>query len=373
MNIACDIRVFLSGETGVGTYFRNLLNQLAANDRQNRYMLFSSSWKARFPLAKIPGFADRRLVDTRIPVKILNWLWYHWQVPPLEFFFREKITVAHSPTPMLLPCRGIKIITIHDLFFITDQDRVQPESRRYFRSQLRRNVGRADGIICVSQATCSQLLEMFPAAAAKTRVIHHGVAPLFFAAPVRPKELHKKYALPEKYILFTGTIEPRKNLPTLLQALIKLKQNGIVIPLVIAGGRGWGVGEFLALEKELGSQVSEIGYVDDADLPFLYQEAQLFVFPSLAEGFGLPLLESLASGTPVLCSDIPVFHEIGHELPTYFKATAVAELAEKIDLLWKQNKEAGREMRIAHARKFTWRDTAARTLDFYRHLAQGQT
>jgi glycosyltransferase involved in cell wall biosynthesis len=370
MNVACDIRVFLSGETGVGTYYKNLLAQLAAMDRQDRYLLFSSSWKTRFPPAKLPGFSDRRLIDARIPVMALNWLWYHWQVPSLEFFFREKIAVAHSPTPMLLPCRGKKIVTVHDLFFVTDSRLVQPESRRYFRSKLRRNLDRADGIICVSQATCSQLLEMFPAAAAKTEVIRHGVAPLFFSAPARAEGVREKYALPEKYILFTGTIEPRKDLPTLLRALLWLKREGIVIPLVIAGSRGWGAGEFLALAGELGSQVSEIGYVDEADLPVLYRQAQLFVFPSLAEGFGLPLLESLASGTPALCSDIPVFHEIGHELPTYFKATDVADLAEKIAFLWEQDKENGREKRIAHARNFTWQDAAARTLAFYRSLAR---
>jgi len=370
MNIACDIRVFLSRETGVGTYYKNLLKQLAASDRQNRYLLFSSSWKVRFPQAKIPGFTDQRLIDARIPVRVLNWLWAHWQVPALEFFFREKIAVAHSPTPMLLPCRGKKIITIHDLFFVTDQKLVQPDSRRYFRRQLGRNIERADGIICISQATCAQLLEMFPAAAAKTTVIHLGVAPQFFTASGRPEELHEKYSLPEKYILFTGTIEPRKNLPALLGALIQLKQKGIVIPLVIAGSRGWGAGEFLVLARELGSQVREIGYVDDGDLPRLYQGAQLFVFPSTAEGFGLPLLEALASGTPVLCSDIPVFHEIGQALPTYFKPAAVTDLAEKIDFLWKQDKAVGREKRIAHARNFTWQDSAARTLALYLRLAQ---
>jgi glycosyltransferase involved in cell wall biosynthesis len=373
MNIACDIRVFLAAATGVGTYYKNLLNQLAVSDRKNRYLLFSSSWKQRFPHAKTPGFIDQRLIDARIPVKVLNWLWHHWQFPPLEFFFREKIAISHSPTPMLLPCLGKKIITIHDLFFITNQQLVQSESRRHFRRQLRENVCRADGIICVSQATRSQLLDMFPEAAAKTKVVYHGVAPLFFADNRSPVELRRKYLLPEKYILFTGTIEPRKNLPALLQALLKLKQTGICIPLVIAGHRGWGADEFLALEKELGGQIHELGYVDDADLPSLYREAQLFVFPSLAEGFGLPLLESLASGTPVLCSDIPVFHEIGHELPTYFKTTDVPGLADKLNFLWQQNKAAGREIRIAHARNFTWQDTAAQTLAFYRHLDQGQT
>jgi glycosyltransferase involved in cell wall biosynthesis len=369
MNIACDIRVFLSRETGVGTYYRNLLNHLAASDGQNRYLLFSSSWKERFPRAKIPRFADCRLVDARLPVKALNWLWYNWRRPSLEFFFKEKIAVSHSPTPMRLPSHGKNIITVHDLFFIDDENRVQPESRRYFRARLGENVARADGIICVSQATRSRLLEIFPAVAGKTRVIHHGVAPHFFAAGEPRCSGRVKYVLPEKYILFTGTIEPRKNLSTLLKALIELKRSGVVIPLVIAGSRGWGNGEFTALASELAGQVREIGYVADADLPDLYRQAQFFVFPSLAEGFGLPLLESLACGTPVLCSDIPVFHEIGLELPSYFQATSILELGEKMASLWRQSNESGREARSTHARRFSWKECAASTLSFYRDLA----
>jgi len=372
MNIACDIRVFLAGETGVGTYFKNLLQHLALVDRHNRYLLFSSSWKGRFPLAKVPAFVDQRLVDARFPVKSLNWLWNKWHYPPLESFFKEAITIAHSPTPMLLPCRGKKIITVHDLFFITDPRLVQPESRRYFRSRLGRSTELADGIICVSQATCSQLLGLFPDLAAKTRVIHHGVAPHFFSTEVPHPGWREKYLLPDRYILFAGTIEPRKNLPVLLQALRRLKQGGLVLPLVIAGSRGWGLGKFNALLDDLPGQVHEIGYVEDADLPSLYRDAQLFVFPSLAEGFGLPLLESLAVGTPVLCSDIPVFHEIGSTLPEFSNQSDPSELAEKIAFLWKQNKETGASARIAHARKFSWQDSAARTLAFYGQIEREQ-
>ncbi|MBN2400190.1 MAG: glycosyltransferase family 4 protein [Candidatus Aminicenantes bacterium] len=373
MNIACDIRVFLAAETGVGTYFKNLLNQMAAIDRENRYLLFTSSRKVRFHAARIPAFADRRLIDARIPVKVLNWLWHHWHYPPLEFFFKETIAVAHSPSPMLLPSRGKSIITVHDLFFITQPERVQNESRRHFRRQLGRSVNRADGIICISETTRSQLLSMFPGLAAKTRVIRHGVAPAFFSAPGDHSELRKKYRLPERYILFTGTIEPRKNLPTLLRALLRLKAAGIVIPLVIAGSRGWGLDEFIVLRKELADQVHELGYVAVEDLPSVYRQAQLFVFPSLAEGFGLPLLESLAVGTPVLCSDIPVFHEIGGTVPVFFNNSRETELADKIAWLWKQDKDTGMEAGIAQALKFSWQDSAARTLTFYRQIAREQT
>ena len=274
MNIACDIRVFLAAETGVGTYFKNLLSHMALTDDQNRYLLFSSSWKMPFPTAKIPAFTDRRLADARIPVKALNWLWHHWQRPRLEFFFKEAITVSHSPTPMPLPCRGKRIITIHDLFFVTHRELVQSESRRHFRRRLGQSVDRADGIICVSQTTRSRLLEMFPTLSAKIRVISMESRCLFFSCSGIHSELRQKFNLPEKYILFTGTIEPRKDLPTLLRALLKLKGNGLVIPLVIAGKRGWGAAEFIALRDELGGQVHELGYVDTGELPrFVPQRA----------------------------------------------------------------------------------------------------
>jgi glycosyltransferase involved in cell wall biosynthesis len=370
MNIACDIRVFLTGETGVGIYFRNLLTGLAAADRQNRYLLFSSSWKNRFAAEKLPLFAQRRLVDARVPVRLLNWLWHRFRRPALESFFREEIAVAHSPSPMILPCRGRKIITVHDLFFVTDQELVQPESRRYFRARLSESVGHADGIVCVSQATRSQLLEMFPAAEAKIRVIHHGVAPHFFTASADGEDTRSKYGLPEKYALFIGTIEPRKNLPLLLRALRALKRSAITVPLVIAGSRGWGLSGWRELRDELGDQVHEIGYVAEADLPALYRGAHFFVFPSLAEGFGLPLLEAMASGTQVLCSELPVFREIGGNLPVFFEAGNETDLAAKIDDLWRRDRDGGREERIAHARTFTWQESASRHLDFYRHCAK---
>jgi glycosyltransferase involved in cell wall biosynthesis len=372
MNIACDMRVFLSGETGIGTFYKNLLDQLALIDEENRYLLLSSSWKVRFPVAKVPDFANRRLVDARIPVKVLNGLWNHLPFPALESLFNEKVDISHSPTPMLLPCRGKRIITIHDLFPLARPHLVQGENRSRFPERLRKNVSRADGIVCISHATRARLLTVFPDAEAKTRVIHLGVSPRFFADPGQAGGLREKYRLPEKYALFTGTIEPRKNLPMLLQALLALKRDGIVVPLVIAGGRGWELAPFLRLKEELRGQVHEIGYVDSGELPGLYRGAQFFVFPSLEEGFGLPLLESMAAGTPVLCSDIPVFHEIGGRLPVFFDLADVSGLAAEISALWERGKETGMEERIAHARKFTWPESATQTLAFYRQLEAEQ-
>src|SRR4030042_1056628 len=118
MRIGFDLRSFLKEETGVGVYFRNLLRELAAVDRENEYFLFSSSWKDRFPPERLPGFARQRFRDFRLPVRLVNFLWYRIGWPTLDSFFRARLDLTHSPVPLHLPTRGRKVITVCDLFFL---------------------------------------------------------------------------------------------------------------------------------------------------------------------------------------------------------------------------------------------------------------
>ncbi|MDT4858512.1 D-inositol-3-phosphate glycosyltransferase [compost metagenome] len=146
----------------------------------------------------------------------------------------------------------------------------------------------------------------------------------------------KKYNIPtKKYLYFIGNFEPRKNLLTLIKAYRKLpKEIRSTYSLVIAGGAGWNnedVKAELESAKKAGENVLHIGYIDQADSPALFQNASLFVFPSEYEGFGIPILEALTSGTPVLCSDIPVFHEVGGSAVQYAKASSPKDFAKKIN------------------------------------------
>ncbi len=370
MNIACDIRVFIAAETGIGNYYRNLLYYLARIDKQNTYFLFSSSLKQRFPLNRLPSFAKRRFSDQRIPVRVLNYFWQRFSLPSVDLFFREKIELSHSPVPFLLPCTGKKIVTLHDLFFLDSPSQAQPETRQFSPQLLRSHLERADGIICASHDACNRLLDRWPINANKCRVIRHGLHPVFFPPLNQISVARERLFLPEAYALVSGTIEPRKNLPMLLRLLVRLRHRGIKIPLVIAGKPGWEKEEYQALRKELGAQVIETGYVEIDELSRLYRGARFLVFPSLAEGFGFPLLEGLASGIPVLCSDLQVFHEIGSDFPLFFDLNRPDDLEDKFLKLWLNPEYPRREEAREYALSFTWELCASQTLDFYREVAR---
>ena len=132
MRIGVDVRPFLSRETGVGTYLKNLLFQLARIDEANEYCLFSSSWKERFPVEKIPSFAKSRFRDLRIPVRTVNFLWYRLGRPSLDSNFGTKLDLTHAPTPLALPTGGKKIVTVYDPFFLDQPGKADRQARDVF-------------------------------------------------------------------------------------------------------------------------------------------------------------------------------------------------------------------------------------------------
>lgn len=367
MNIACDIRVFLSGETGVGTYFRHLLHHLAAIDGENTYLLFSASWKERFPADRLPPFHHAVLRDLRLPVRVLNHLWHHWRMPAVDRFFREPVTLAHSPTPLPLPSRGRRIVTVHDLFFLDHRADTRGETYHAFFRRFAAGLRRCHGVICVSQATADRFRERFPGYGGPLAVIPHGLHPRFLAGePVAPPALPP---LPERFLFFCGTIEPRKNVPLLLQALAELRRRGERLPLVIAGRPGWGMEEYDRIRPELGQDLIELGYVPAEHLPALYRRATALVFPSLDEGFGFPVLEALAAGTPVVCSSVPALREVGGPHAEYVPVNDRSALAERLLAVWRGETPFDPAAAREYARTFRWETAATRTLEFYRLVA----
>ncbi len=366
MQLAFDIRPFLSGSTGVGFYMQRLLYALAKRPDAPTCHLFSASFKERFDPLRLPASLRQQLVDRRIPARLLNPLWHYLRFPPVDWLLGQSIDLSHSPSPLILPCRGRTIVTVHDLFFMSHPELSHNEMRRDYPRLLAANLRRADGIICVSQATRAALLDRFPQAEAKSIAISSGVSDEYLAA--EPAHQANLLSLPPRFILFCGTIEPRKNLPLLLRSLLALRHSGLTIPLVIAGSRGWGLEEFLHLRQELGGQVLELGYTPAELLPVLYRKATALVLPSLDEGFGFPVLEALACGTAVLCSDIPALREVGGDQARYFHLQKPHQLTELLAALWRKELPFDPANARSHAARFSWAESASATLDFYRRV-----
>ncbi len=365
MRLAYDIRPYLSGATGVGHYIYRLICAVSRQPNAPECHLFTSSYKERFNPARLPAALRQNLSDRRIPVKLLNPLWHYLRFPPVDWMLGQTVDLAHSPTPLILPSRGKKVVTVHDLFFLTRPELTRGEMRRDYPRLLSASLKKADGIICVSRATRDSLLELFPWCEAKSRAILSGVSDEYLTGV---PDTDVPMRLPERFILFCGTIEPRKNLPLLLGTLITLKRQGVTIPLVIAGGRGWGFGEYLDLHRQLGGQVIELGYTPADLLPGLYRSASALVLPSRDEGFGFPVLEALACGTPVICSDIPALREVGGEEARYFSLDRPGHLAEMLAAHWNNELHFSPDEARHHAAGFSWDRTAAATLEFYRQV-----
>jgi len=240
MRIGVDVRPFLSRETGVGTYLKNLLFQLARIDGANEYCLFSSSWKERFPSEKVPPFAKSRFRDLRIPVRAVNFLWYRLGRPSFDSFFGTKLDLTHSPTPLALPTGGKKIVTVFDLFFLDHPRKADKQARDVFYKKAGESLENADGILTISEFTRRSVLERFSLDEAKIKATPLGLNPLFFEdVPAEVLETtRRKHALPERFLLFVGAIEFRKNLVSLVEALARMHHAGEKIALVVVGRKG---------------------------------------------------------------------------------------------------------------------------------------
>lgn len=376
MRIGFDVRPFLKEETGVGIYFKNLLFSLSRIDRSNEYYLFSSSFKDRFSSEKIPPFAKKRFRDFPFPVKVVNFFWYKLSWPPLDNFFRTELDLTHSPIPLILPTRGKKIVTVHDLFFMDFPRMIDREVRKNFVSKIKDSLLEADGIVVVSQFTKNQLMERFAIREKKVKVIYHGLDHKFKAdiSSEETEEIKKRFSLPPSFILFVGAMELRKNLLNLFEALKIIHRKYKKIPLVIVGRKSQDYKnlEMKIKQENLESWIKMMGYLPDNEVRVFYRLASVFAFPSLCEGFGFPLLEAMASSLPVVTSQASVMPEIAQDAALYFRPEDPEDIADKIILALKD--EDLRETLKAKGKKrvfdFDWSDTAAETLEFYNQIVE---
>lgn len=367
MDFGLDVRPTLSRPTGVGTYVLGLAERLPALAPEDRFHFFSASVKERYPSRAWP--ANVHLVDRRLPVRGLNAAWNRLAWPPLDGLVGAALDLVHSPTPLLVPCRrGKRVVTIHDLFFLKHPDLVEGETRRDFVTLARDHVRRADGVLCVSEYTASEARRLLGVEEEKIAVTPHGVDPVYRVAvgDDEADEALRRLRLPRGGVLYVGSSEKRKNLVTLVMAYMTLARRRRLPPLILAGpGSDWAQGG-----DRVGPQIVATGYLDKPDLRVLMAVSSMLVLPSLEEGFGLPVVEAMAAGLPVVCSAGSALAEVAGDAACLVDPHDVNGIARAVERLL-DDRGLATEMRrrgLERSRRFDWDDTAARTLAFYRKV-----
>jgi glycosyltransferase involved in cell wall biosynthesis len=365
--------------TGIGLHVRNLLDGLAQIDGENEYLLYYQQdvfARRRVP-DHFPRQANFRPRPVRFPVKWISdrpRLWWDWRLP--WAMRRDGVDVVHGPNHFLpLFDRARSVVTIHDLAYFHARLFHYNETMKVWTL---RALERAGAVIALSESTRRDV-EAVGVEPQRIRVIYGGA----HAVPEdqiqygRAAELRQRLGLPERYLLFVGTLQPRKNVPFLLRSFARLKETaGLPHGLVLAGQRDSATEEIVALIDRLGlsRDVVITGYVEDWEMPLLYKMAELFVLPTYYEGFGMVLQEAMLYGVPVIATDTSCIREgVGDaallvQVDDDATLTAAMQRALAEDMLRKRLIALGREQ----AQKFTWTQAARDTLALYRQLYQGQ-
>jgi glycosyltransferase involved in cell wall biosynthesis len=287
-------------------------------------------------------------------------------------WFSGPLDVFHSPDFALAPSQSARtLVTIHDLSFMRVPECSEPSLRTYLNEVVPRSVGRADVVLADSESTRQDVLELLKVAPGRVQVIYAGVDDGF--QPVRDplilEQTRTRYGLPQRFVLGVGTLQPRKNYRRLVEAFARLRGQDDV-RLIISGARGWMYEEIFRRVDELGltGRVLFPGYVAEGDLPALYSLAEVFAFPSLYEGFGLPPLEAMACGTPVVVSRTSSLPEVVGDAAWQIDPLSVEELAEALGtLLGSSTRRATLvERGLVQARRFAWSEAARKLLELYR-------
>lgn len=357
-----DYRPALRARTGVGEYVHRTVCALAATAAgRDDVVAFSSSWKDRLQ----PPGAGVAIVDRRIPVRVLNLLWHRVGLPPVEWL-AGRLDIAHSSTPLLIPTRrAAQVVTIHDLFFLDAREATAAEIRRDYAQLVVRHARRADLVVTSSHQVAARVVERLGVDPGRVVTCPGG-------APDWTPRLRQPDAGP---VAFIGTLEPRKNVGLLLDAFEILASRRRQIPrLVLAGHAPASAAPLLArLQRPpLRGNVEYLGYLPESGREGFYKAARLLAMPSLDEGFGMPLVEAFAAGTPVLASRTGSLPEVGGDAPVYLDPLDAGAWADTIARLLAAPAEldAMRERGVARAAAFSWTRSAEALWTAYASLGQ---
>ncbi len=285
----------------------------------------------------------------------------------------QDADILHTPILIVPPQQQAPlVVTVFDLTFVLFPQHHLRTTRVLFSSGLRRAVRTADVFLAISENTKRDLVRLTGVDPQRVRVTPLAADPLF--RPVRDGGTLARLGIDRPYVLYVGTLEPRKNVPALLRAFAALEDRETL--LVLAGAKGWMYEQIFSLVTQLGleSQVKMLGYVENDDLPVLYTEAQVFVYPSLFEGFGLPVLEAMQCGAPVITTNVSSIPEVAGEAAILVSPDDTAGLTAALRRVLSEPglREEMRGQSLARAALFSWRKTAELTAEAYQSVLHGR-
>jgi len=375
VRIAFDATAIPPNRAGAGVYIYSLVKALAAIDSENQYLIFAKTehiqefqiTQPNFEFVSVPNYTVLRRMaweQTALPGEV----------------WRRKIDLLHSPhytMPFAPPCRTI--VTFHDMTFFSMPELHGRGRRLFFPAVMRQSSRRADRLISVSESTRQDMIRLLELPPKKIAVTPLAASQVFRVPPAAEvADVCKRYGLiPGRFLLYVGVLEPRKNVPHLLEAYSRIAQRFPDVPLVIAGKKGWmyeAIFERVSSLK-LESRVHFPGYVAEEDLPGLYHGARAFVYPSRYEGFGLPVLEAMQCGVPVITSNISSMPEVAGDAALLVSPDDTAALTDAIARLMTDDELAHKlaQRGLVQAKRFTWERCARETLSVYHSCLQEQT
>jgi glycosyltransferase involved in cell wall biosynthesis len=359
VRILLDYRPALRARSGAGEYVHQVARHLVSDYPGDSVTLFTTSWKDRpDPRLEIdwPGV---RISDHRVPVSVLNLVWHNIEWPPVEWLAKNHYDVVLSSHPLLMPSRrAARVVTIHDIDFLRRPERTQRAIRRDYPRLAALHARRADRVIVPSQYTAREVSQVLGVPPAQISLCPPG-APQW-RDPIAGRTTPARH---DGYVLFMGTLEPRKNVSLLLAAYERLLARRVSVPkLVLAGSAGPEARAWLdALSRPpLAGHVEHIGYVTEEDRQRVYSGARMLVLPSFNEGFGMPVLEAMSLGIPVIVSDRGALPELVGDAGLLVSPESEDSLASAVERLLTDDRlietltQRGRE----RARQFDWHQTA---------------
>jgi len=378
MNIAIDIRNIGRGRTGSEVVVRELVCQLLKIDRDNKYFLITDT-DDNTVIEYINNVLNLDLYDNVELYSLASYGRGDWILRSCPRFVKKhNIDVFHTEyiVPFFLPKNTYVITHIHDVSFKAIREKIGKKDLFFLDNLIPRSLKRANKIIAVSEFTKNEIIKYYPFTQGKICVIYNALSSFFKKEVTEEdkKRVKEKYEIPDDFILSIGTMQPRKNIPFLIKSFIKISDRLPNTFLLLTGKKTKRFDDAIlkALDEApfAKDKIRFLGFVDDEDLPALYNLSKVFAYPSLYEGFGLPILEALSQNIPTIVSDIPVHHEIAEDGAIYFDPNDIDQCSEMMYHVYtsKQTRNDLITRAKVQSKVYSWDKTATQFLDIINSL-----